>query len=340
MTTLERTASRFFSISRALLAFLMLFILLCTGCAQHVPRADAPHTLYSSLSKKDSIQNRFCPVFLAFETDQDHNKIGKPAAHYSKNGEADVFIDPEKPLIYYSTQNFTTGKGTYTNIFYRVHFSKVPFSLIPFNLTSGKNVGLYVVITLDEQENPLLITTVHTCGCYLAIVPTNLLPKDSFPVNWQNKPAIHVFGETLPSLLAFSSQEHNRLMVKIGPHVHRVIDLEVLSESTLQDLQDVIQPTELVKCKELDNLPLPDGSFTSFFHESGIMKGYVKGAVKPWETLLMSIIALDPFVGTDKAFSSSSQAANPFYTSLKPWQRRNSNMWDFAGFLKYWGWRL
>jgi len=31
---------------------------------------------------------------------------------------------------------------------------------------------------------------------------------------------------------------------------------------------------------------------------------------------------------------------NHLYTSLKPWNRTESDMWNFARFLEFWGWRL
>jgi hypothetical protein len=80
-----------------------------------------------------------------------------------------------------------------------------------------------------------------------------------------------------------------------------------------------------------------DGHETSFFRQDGIMKGHVKGAIKPLETLLMSWLSLDLFIGTDKVYGSKD---NPFYTSLRPWNRRKSDMNDFAQFLHFWGWRL
>jgi hypothetical protein len=83
-----------------------------------------------------------------------------------------------------------------------------------------------------------------------------------------------------------------------------------------------------------------DGSTTSFYHESGLLKGHVKDALKPMEMLFLSWLSLDLFVGMDKAYADPAVTGNPFYTSLKPWRRSDSNMWDFARFLHYWGWRL
>ncbi len=40
------------------------------------------------------------------------------------------------------------------------------------------------------------------------------------------------------------------------------------------------------------------------------------------------------------SFLGSEITQNPFYTSLKPWNRKASDMWNFAHFLQFWGWRL
>ena len=98
-------------------------------------------------------------------------------------------------------------------------------------------------------------------------------------------------------------------------------------------------PMKVAAMDQLERLPVDDGT-ASFYYDEGVLKGHVKGSVKPWETLFMSLISLDLFVGTDKAYADTAVTGNPFYTSLKPWRREDSNMWDFARFLDYWGWRL
>lgn len=90
---------------------------------------------------------------------------------------------------------------------------------------------------------------------------------------------------------------------------------------------------------QLNHLPVNDGT-ASFYHSEGILKGHVKGSVKPLETLFLSLVSLDMLVGTDKVYGDADETGNQFYTSLKPWRRKDSDMWDFAGFLWYWGWRL
>jgi hypothetical protein len=89
----------------------------------------------------------------------------------------------------------------------------------------------------------------------------------------------------------------------------------------------------------LESIPI-DGNTTSFYHQKGIRRGHVKGSVKPLESILLGLISLDLFVGSDKIYTDNEKSGNIFYTSLKPWNRSASDMWPFAKFLRFWGWQL
>ena len=95
----------------------------------------------------------------------------------------------------------------------------------------------------------------------------------------------------------------------------------------------------LSACADHEKIPI-DGRTTSFYHQKGLLKGYVKGSVKPLESIFLSLLSLDFFMGTDKVYADSQEYGNPFYTSLKPWNRKASNIWNFAAFLEFWGWQL
>ena len=80
---------------------------------------------------------------------------------------------------------FSTIKNTYTNFIYRIHFPEVPFDWYNLHITTGKNPGLLIIYTIEDPTAKLvLITTVHTCGCYLAFFPTEDLAKEAYPPNW------------------------------------------------------------------------------------------------------------------------------------------------------------
>jgi hypothetical protein len=310
------------------------------GCAHHqtIP-AEKVHTVYRAQGMKDSLLNQYAPIFLAYHHEKPYNRIGRPSVKLGGQEWKCIYVDHEKPVIYCMKKKFSGNRDNYTNLIYRIHFPKVPFSLIPFYLTAGKNVGLIVVITLDSRHRPVLVATVHTCGCYLSLTPTSFLPQDAYPKNWKKNP-VCVYGEKLPWILDFSSHENPRLLVHLRPGVHRVMDLEIIEDpDTISSPSFSVIPTPLENTAALEKLDA-DGSTTSFYYQKGLLKGHVKGSVKPLESILLGIISLDLFVGSDKKFADTQKTGNPFYTSLKPWNREASNMWNFPGFLEFWGWDL
>lgn len=326
----NRALRWFFTVAAALLLF---------GCAhyQKLP-PEADHWVYVAEGAGHRVAESWAPAFVAYDHAEAYNRIGRPTVRQERDGDQEIYIDPESPVVYFLKRTFTTDKATYSNMIYRIHFPKVPFSLIPFNLTAGKNVGILLVVTLDAGGRPVLVTSVGTCGCYKAIIPTEYLPKDAFPKGWQAQP-VDIYGEQLPPLLKFRGIRSPRILVYLRPEVHRVMNLEVRDEGDLSGQPFRIIPMKVEPMDQLDRLPVDD-STTSFYYTDGLMKGHVKGSIKPLETLLMSLISLDLFVGSDKAYADTAETDNPFYTSLKPWRREDSNMWDFARFLHYWGWRL
>lgn len=322
------------------IVFLALLVFLTTGCAefQRLP-TEQRHTIYVPQGPEGSPLEWYAPAFLTYGHDHPYNRIGKPTATLDGEGREQIFVDPARPLMYYLIRTFSTEKGTYTNLIYRVHFPKVPYSLFPFYLTTGRNVGLLVVVTLDAQDRPVLVTTVHTCGCYVAVIPTTFLPPEDLPLDWREEP-VKVYGERLPWLLDYTGRDRPRLLIYVRPGVHRVMNVEIIDEADLRQSPSLIGvEAPLMPMGELDRLPL-DGTRTSFFYQEGLRQGHVKGSVKVWESLFLSLPSLDPFVGSDKAYGDRRETGNPFYTSLKPWNREASDMWDFPGFLNFWGWRL
>ena len=335
-----KTSFRNHSVLRcSLILLLMVILFLSVGCAHHIPIAtDSVQAIYIAPENEKDILHRFAPVFRVYDYNYRYNRIGSPVAVQKKDGGELISIDTKHPVIYVGKKSFSTPKGTYTNLIYRIHFPAIPFSLVPFNLTAGKNPGLMIFITLNQQEEPVLVTSVHTCGCYKALVATTALPKAALPTERQKKPdSLNVYGELLPAVIDYQAYAHPRLLVDLRPGVHRVMNLQIIDAKALESLpsQTVLkipfEPRENLKRLRIN------GHETSFFRQEGIMKGHVKGAIKPLETLLMSWLSLDLFVGTDKTYGSDD---NPFYTSLKPWNRRRSDMNDFTRFLDFWGWGL
>jgi hypothetical protein len=310
------------------------------GCPHHqkIPPEEV-HTVYIGEGMEDTLLSSHAPAFLSYDYRSSYNRIGRPAARLDDKGRQYIYVDTERPAIYFAERQFSAERGTYTNLIYRVHFPKVPFSLVPFYITSGRNVGVMVIITLDSEQRPVLVSTVGTCGCYLTIVPTTYLSRDAWPENMEEKP-LEKYGEVLPPVLDYSKKDHPRLLVHLRPGVHRVMDLEIIDGQELLDSKGfrMIQ-AHFLPVSDLERISL-NGDTTSFYYQDGRQKGHVRGSVKLWETLLMSLISMDFYVGTDKVYEDDGEYGNPFYTSLKPWNRGASDMRDFPRFLEFWGWGL
>ena len=326
------------SVIKLYIIFILSVLLYLTACS-HQPdiqkELKAP-AVYVVAKTEKSLSHTFAPVFLITDTTHSYDKIGSPSARYDSNGKEVISIDINHPAMYFCEKKFKTENNEYTNLIYRIHFPGIPVSLFPFHLTAGKNVGLMVIVTIDSSERPVLITTVHTCGCYLGIVPTSFIPKNALPKKW-NTVSQPVYGETLPGMLDYKSKSKPKLVIYLRSALHRAADIRIVESDTLVDIHMFSMP--LVSMNTLDTIPI-NGKFTSLFHEKGVLKGHVKGSVKYWETIFLSLVSLDLFVGTDKAYKDSDETGNHFYTSLKPWNRSRSDMWHFDRFLKFWGWKL
>lgn len=323
---------------------LLLFLLfvLCS-CSSHSP-TNFVNTARTELAYQyQTTENKSfqAPVFLIKDPEFPYNRIGLPSARESAEQDVEIFVDPDKPALFYEKQLFSTKQGTYQNLVYRIHFEKVPFALNKLNLTAGKNGGLLVIYTLNEDNQLLLITTVHTCGCYLTFFPTSALSPDRYPANWP-KEKQKSFGYILPSQLSPPSQnkESNpeRVVFTIESETHRISDVAILKEDKLHHTYET-QIMVFLPMDELYQLPYKEGT-ESFFETVGPRSGYVRNNTKFLERLLISWWAFDLQVGEDKAYGTADTSDTIFYTSLKFWDRKASDLKNFPEFLAYWGWEF
>ena len=316
----------------------LLAALLLSSCASTPKLPPLSELKVYEVSGDKSLLSSYSPLFIIENHDDRFNLIGTAVAEVTEDGREEISIDHSRPTIYTERRNFQTSRGSYTNLIYRIHFERVPFGLIPFHIGQGENVGLFTIVTLNSKNEPLLYTTVHTCGCYIAFVPTSYMPSGALPRGW-GEGRQTVFGESLPSILSFNglALDETKTMLLIREGSHRVKDIWLAPSDSLEKYNTVIAERQALV--SLEELPLKDGK-TSFYETSGPRNGYVKGSQKPWERLLMSWWAFDWRIGEDKKLGGNKGDGPLFYTSIKPWAREESDLRDFAGFLRYWGWKL
>jgi hypothetical protein len=316
---------------------LTVWTLLLTSCA-HLPGDSSDQTALYLPPAPASITAAHTPAFFIRDSAKPFNKIGSPSADAGNGTEPEIYVDPEKPAIYFETQEFTTTKGRYTNLIYRIHFQEVPLGWTSLNLTAGHNPGILFIYTLDEAGTLLLVTTVHTCGCYLAFFPTEAMPRASLPKTWSDEPQ-SVDGYTLPSSLQHANEQaDSRIAFTLESETHRISAVTVTDSLSRQTIAHQVL-MHLKPMLDLYHLPYRDKTL-SFFETEGSHKGYVKDNMKIFERLFISWWAFDLYVGQDKAYSTHDKSDTVFYTSLKFWARKTSDLKNFPEFLDYWGWRL
>ena len=195
--------------------------------------------------------------------------------------------------------------------------------------STGKNVGQFVIVTVNERKQPVLVTTIDTCGRHLHFFPTNYLPNEQYPLGWKVRPHEFSDSDLYPgyTLQADLDEWKHRLAIFIRKTEHHVADVAWVRPQEIQAKYDTC-PIALEHISELKKIPF----FTS--------RGYVNNNTKPFEFLLMSWWTLDRHVRRDKALTSPEAKSPMFYTDLTPWGRQPSDMRDFATFLNFWGWRL
>ncbi|WP_419177061.1 hypothetical protein [Desulfosediminicola sp.] len=315
--------------------FVIFIVSLMSSCSLHHTNVPESNLLSYDVDG-DSLLAQNAPTFVIERPGDDWNRIASPVIQ-ENHRERKVTLDSDTATIYAETRRWKGARDVYTNLIYRVHFTKIPFRLIPFNLTAGKNVGLMVIITINSRKEPVLVTTVHTCGCYLAFIPTSHLDQHSWPENWKSERQ-RIYGEILPGMLTIEQGfEESPLVLLLRESTHRVKDVHLHSDSESQlHLQAHLAPMQ-----SLSDIEDGDQGIThSFFETEGSRKDYVIDSHKIWERLFISWWALDWRVGEDKRLGQDTSDGIVFYTSLKPWARRESDLRDFANFLQYWGWNL
>lgn len=307
---------------------------LCLAACAVAPHTTPDNQQYVFSTATETVLAQFAPNFIVDNADQDYNRIGTAGLRIQDDA-LQVYVDPNQATIYAAEQQFCASNQTFTNLIYRIHFSKTPYP----HLTAGKNVGLIIIVTLNQAQQPLLVTTVHSCGCYLAFVPTTNLATEAYPTNWPVTDQ-EVYGERLPSILTMTDYNpaRDKLLLHLRSGTHRIRDIQLIPAAQRQQQTRIVR-AEIKPMAALRNLEYGD-QHLSFFETEGSRKGYVRHSQKPFERLFMSWWAMDWRVGEDKDLGPSEQTGVVFYTSLKFWDWDESNLWNFGNFLDYWGWKL
>ena len=173
-------------------------------------------------------------------------------------------IDIDNPVAYQRIA-FTRYRGqTLTQLVYSIWFPERPASQM-IDLLAGHLDGVMIRITLDERGIPLLVDSIHSCGCYHLFFPTPRLsprPAPQSHMEWAFIPA------TLPLLGA-----GQRVQLRLASASHYLVDI--------RPFDNVLRAADirygLRDDNELRSLPIMNAGHKSVFGNDGIIDGSERG---------------------------------------------------------------
>ena len=173
-------------------------------------------------------------------------------------------VDPTRVVVYQRLA-YTRYQGqTLLQLVYSVWFPERPRSAA-LDLLSGTLDSVVLRVTLGSNGAPLLIDSIHSCGCYHLFFATPGVTPRPAP---QARMEWAFVAATLPALSA-----GQRVVVRLDSRSHYVVGLR----GAALDEGAQATPYTLVDDNALRTLPTPDGGTRSAFWPSGIVPGTERG---------------------------------------------------------------
>jgi len=276
---------------------------------------------------------RFAPAFVIEAGEAEWNRIGMPTLT-RRAGIERARVDPARAALFAEVHEEEVGGRLVDQLVYRIHFDQLAFTRAS-PLAMHRNAGLLVLIGVDRASGlPLTVTSVHSCGCWLALQPTEALAPAALPEDWPAETQ-SLWGEELAARLPVPA-EGQRYVVHLRSGIHRVSAVRVGAADPLA------RPLPLRPMAELRALPVEGrpGERASFFYEAGYLEGFVKGAWVPLEGLTLGLLTLDPRLGMDRDFGDPRETGARFSTAIVPWKRERTRLDRFEAALAEQGFRV
>lgn len=194
------------------------------------------------------------PVF-EIEARGPYDAVGRPA--WREDGA--IGVDTARPIVYQRLAHTLVQGRALLQLVYTLWFPERP-RRGPLDLLGGPLDGLIVRLTLGPDGRPLLLDTIHACGCYHLFFPApgvTLKPGAPADEEWAFLPA------PLPRLAP-----GQRVVVRVASATHYVLGLTAAASSVEGDARYARRPEA-----DLQNLPRPGGGTRSLYGPDGLVPG-------------------------------------------------------------------
>lgn len=223
---------------------------------RNAPR-DAMGGLRLGEAERDAIVAAFAPV-IELEHDAAHNRIGTPL--WTGRGKPNV--NTAQPRVFHALDSVRFGDAVLPRIYYVYWFNSRPKSH-PLDILGGRLDGMTLRLTLDAEGRPLLLESLHNCGCYHQYYPLQTLYERD-PSGYAEPPLV-LPGPGLPNAV-------QRLTVVLRDRSHYLRHL-YLSDSDQRSSDPRAQPYLLTHYDSLRSLAANAGTRRSLFDADGLVSG-------------------------------------------------------------------
>ena len=212
-----------------------------------------------SPEERESLFNTFAPTF-RLPGAAPHDRIG--VVRWNADGSPGV--DASRPAVYRRLAYTRHGDRVLAQFVYTAWFSERPASGV-LDILAGALDGVVVRVTVDEGGEPLLVDSIHPCGCFHMFFPgprANPRPAPAGEVEWMFSPA------GLPTLLPGQGLEFT---LAAGTHAITRVAIAAAGSGT---------PYAWLDDSELRSLAVPQGPHDqrrSLFDQEGLVRGTERG---------------------------------------------------------------
>ncbi len=217
---------------------------------------DAPRDSLGRLqltdTERDTLLAAHAPV-IELDKDAGYNRIGEPL--WQAPGLPTVNV--ARPLVYTAVTHTRFAGETVAQLNYVFWFSSRP-KLSVLDLLGGRLDGMHLRITLHNSGEPMLLESMHNCGCYHQYYPLSGLQARDSP-GYAEPPLV------LPSPGPLEADE--RLVVRMLDRSHYVRRVYRMPAVPGRGIRYVMTDYD-----ELRSLPVGDGR-RSLFDEDGLVTG-------------------------------------------------------------------
>jgi hypothetical protein len=186
------------------------------------------------------------------------DRFGMPGWHGDGNAPG---VDTTQPIVFERDTQTLLGEQVLKQRVFTLWFPERPITG-RFDLLGGALDGVIVRLTYAPDGSPLMLDTIHACGCYHLFFPADTVRlRDGAPTNeeWAFVPA------RLPRL-----NPGQRLVVRIASATHYVTGVAA-------DAPGVGRPYTLRDEQMLRTLPWPGGGTRSLYAADGLVRGSERG---------------------------------------------------------------